>query len=387
MRRSNILILLFAFLLYCNSSGQEIANIEKIELESKILNQKRPVLIYTPKEYNERDLVCFDVFYVFDAQNREKFDLVHSLLNYTFSNKQYLVVGITSPSYPEIEYYRNNDYLPKPTYVKLEEYHTANPNSENFWNYVENELVPYIESHYRTTKRRFAIGHSLSASFVLDRAIKNSEFFSGFISVSPNLAYDEFRLVKDFINFDFISNENKFIYISQANELTDWNPNWGKGYKMLQDFLKNRNSINNYTIFTNEFPNQDHQNTYPVSLLQSIKILASFLDKNPLKPNGKFKDVIIRVHVPKKSDDAFIAGNQITLGNWNPSEIKLKRVSDFKREIKVKVQFPIEFKITRGSWESQAYTNQSTNDGENILIANPIERIDLKVNAWNDSQY
>ena len=386
MFKTKAIIILIISLSFLTGNSQEIANLQQLEIESELLNQKRPILVYTPKEYNERNLVAFDVIYVFDSQHRESFDLVHSLLSFT-SNKQFIVVGIASPSYPELEYYRNDDYLPKPIYVDIDHYRAQKPNAENFWHYVKDEVFTLIEKNYRTTNRRFCIGHSLSASFVLDRAIKESETFTGFISISPNLAYDNYRLANDFTGFDFISNETKFLYISQANELTTWREDWKIGYEKIKSFINERDSIGNYQINTNEFPNKNHWNTYLTSLTESLENLSSFLEKNQLSPKGELKEVKFKIKVPDKNDEAFITGNQNAFGKWNPSMVKLKKTSDFEREIVLNVQFPIEFKITRGSWDSQAFTDQTTNDGENIVI-NKIkaDTIDLKVIVWNDRQ-
>ena len=50
----------------------------------------------------------------------------------------------------------------------------------------------------------------------------------------------------------------------------------------------------------------------------------------------------------------------------------------------LKVQFPLEFKITRGDWKTECATNE--NDGDNILISKPIKSkvINLKVIQWFD---
>ena len=43
----------------------------------------------------------------------------------------------------------------------------AGGNAEVFLAYVKNEVVPFIESNYRTLPERTAIGHSLGASFLI----------------------------------------------------------------------------------------------------------------------------------------------------------------------------------------------------------------------------
>ncbi|MEI6049670.1 MAG: alpha/beta hydrolase-fold protein [Bacteroidota bacterium] len=381
-----ILLLIFPFL---QILGQDIAAIEKLEINSKILNQQRTLFVYTPWNYSERDLVSFDVIYVFDVQHREISDLVHSSLSFLMGSKKFIVVGIPSLQYNDTNYYRNDDFLPKPINVKLEDYLTQNPNAENFWKFVDEEVIPLIETKYRTTDRRFAIGHSLSASFVLDKVINEAEVFKGCIAISPNLAYDNYRLANDFIKIDFNkSSEKKFIYISQSNELTTWAKPWGIGYSKIISFLDTIEDFGKYTILTKEFPENEHWNTYLPSLISGLTLLKSFIEENIYTLNGNFQEITFKIIVPDKNDDAYIVGNQLNLGNWEPSKIKLERVSDFEREIKLSVQFPIEFKITRGTWNSVAFTDQTTNDGENIVIYKSINnQINLKVNVWNDRQY
>ena len=120
------------------------------------------------------------------------------------------------------------------------------------------------------------------------------------------------------------------------------------------------------------------------SLLQGLTFLKSFVDKNPYSLSEKYQEIILKIVVPNKNDEAFITGNQENLGNWNPSKIKLNKVSEFERQVKLKVKFPMEFKITKGSWETEGTTNQTTNDNENIVITKAKNNeIKLKILAWS----
>jgi predicted alpha/beta superfamily hydrolase len=381
---SKLLVVLFTYVIAPVLHSQQTAVIKEIELDSKILNQKRPIYIYTPWEYAERDLVSFDVVYVFDAQNREIFDLVHASLNYVFLKKNFIVVGIASPSYEDIEYFRNSDYLPKPINVSIEKYQTDKPNAENFWKYFTEEVMPFVNKNYRTTHVNYLIGHSLSASFVLDKALSNYESFNGFICISPNLAFDEQRLADAFLKIDFSKpTENKFLYLSQADELETWAKPWGAAYHKVKTFLENAQSFGKYDIHVNEFPQYNHQSTVLPSMTEGLTLLSKFIDKNPYVLKGDSREMILKVTVPNIDDEVFIVGNQESLGSWNPAKVKLKKVSDFERVLKLNVQFPMEFKLTKGNWETEGFTNQTTNSGENVVIYNPqSETINLKVVNW-----
>lgn len=81
MKRS-IQFVLMAILVVCNMAAQEIARVELKEFDSELFPFKRPVLIYTPQEYDECTGVDYDVIYVFDAQSRALFDEVQALLHF-----------------------------------------------------------------------------------------------------------------------------------------------------------------------------------------------------------------------------------------------------------------------------------------------------------------
>ena len=63
-------------------AGQaQIESVKELTMKSEYFNHERQVLIYTPGEYQQFDQTYYDVIYVFDAQDRTMFDLVHCLLN------------------------------------------------------------------------------------------------------------------------------------------------------------------------------------------------------------------------------------------------------------------------------------------------------------------
>lgn len=59
--------------------AQPMPTVVEKSMKSEYFKQQRQVLIYTPWGYNEYTATRYDVIYVFDSQERAKFDLVHSL--------------------------------------------------------------------------------------------------------------------------------------------------------------------------------------------------------------------------------------------------------------------------------------------------------------------
>jgi len=367
--------------MYANS--QQIARVNEIKINSAILDQKRQVLIYTPQLYDENTLVNYDVIYVMDSQNRELFDLVHSLVSFIDINKRYIVVGITSPYYEETNYARNNDYLPEPINVDRKDFYDGYCcNSTNFKKYIMSEVMSYIDNNYRTTKHKICIGHSLSASFAIDFMLTN-DLFDAYLAISPNLSYDKEQLATKFMNFDFIQIKNKrFLYITDANE--DWE-GWKQAREKVYTFLNEKENIsNNIHINIESFPESDHWSTYLPALTNGLRKYFDYLDSQEQTLSEETYKVKIRVKVPDSNNKVFITGNQKSLGDWNPSLVEMKKVSDYEREIELNLQSPVEIQITRGNWDTKAII-KGTYETENIKLDPSTKKLfDLEIIEWLD---
>lgn len=97
--------------------------------------------------------------------------------------------------------------------------------------------------------------------------------------------------------------------------------------------------------------------------------------------------ITIRVSVPNKSNDVFIVGNGESLGNWKPDKVKLNRINDYEREISLTINFPAEFKFTRGSWETEGYTSNFWEVNANLQILKTTSNIySYKILNWKDKK-
>lgn len=91
----------------------------------------------------------------------------------------------------------------------------------------------------------------------------------------------------------------------------------------------------------------------------------------------------IRVQVPNKTDDVYIAGNQNSMTNWN-SIIRLNKVSDFEREITLSVHLPAVFKFTRGNRDTEAITNIETEEQQPFIITKKSITTSYKILRWKN---
>lgn len=356
----NFICIIFICIWTNISFGQNIARVENVKIHSKYLNQEREIIVYTPIDYDYRKNEYFNVIYVFDSQNREFFDYTTSIISFLTDNTtSFIVVGITSPYNEDLEYARNNDLLPVlKTKASIKRYGEYSGNADNFLKYVSSEVTPYIDSNYRTLNNKIAIGHSLSASFILYSFIKNNNLFNSYIAISPNLAYENNMLANELINYDYTEiNKLTALYLSNANEGVDYWVEWKKPREKVYSFFKKTTNNQNLKVQIHKFPDNNHWNTFPPSLSKAFEFyFKNIADLQEKELSKNAYNVTIKVKVPNKKDTIYITGNQENLGDWNPKKIKLKKISEFEREITLKLKSPAQFKFTRGNWDTEAET-------------------------------
>ena len=81
MNKKTIITVLLVLVTFAGQAQVPLESVKELTMKSEYFNHERQVLIYTPDSYSKYDQTYYDVIYVFDAQDRTMFDLVHCLLN------------------------------------------------------------------------------------------------------------------------------------------------------------------------------------------------------------------------------------------------------------------------------------------------------------------
>lgn len=242
-------------------------HLDSIKIYSKTFGQNRNILVYTPPEYETMPDSRFEVIYVFDAQARRYFDYVHSSISF-LNNSDFpmIVVGVISEN-------RNNDFLPNDDYKEMAD-HFGLPHgrAEHFLNFLSLELIPYIDSNYRTLPKRVAIGHSNGGTFLIFGLIKNPEMFDAYLLISPNWGYHNEQVIKRLADFDATRlTEKKYIYMCSANE-RKFSEEWGIADEKAIDLLKSKQFKSKIMLEYQDFFNTDnHTTVVPAGLLSGLR--------------------------------------------------------------------------------------------------------------------
>ncbi len=102
--------------------------------------------------------------------------------------------------------------------------------------------------------------------------------------------------------------------------------------------------------------------------------------------------VTFRVYVPEHTplnDSIYIVGDNINLGNWNPGKVELEKETGgyFEKRIEFGQGTQIEFKITRGSWDTEAVSKAGIVPGNRMHKVGDNELIEIHIEEWKDFRH
>ncbi|MBN8706377.1 MAG: histidine kinase [Bacteroidetes bacterium] len=101
------------------------------------------------------------------------------------------------------------------------------------------------------------------------------------------------------------------------------------------------------------------------------------------------QSLTVKVIVPAGTPDSsevYITGNREQLGFWNPSKVKMVKESDsiWVFTGSFKSGDTLEFKITRGNWNSQAMETAGIMPGNTRIILDSDKKVVIRFQTWSD---
>ncbi len=223
---------------------------ERIVIKSEVLGEERVILVRTPAGY-ARGAERFPVLYMTDGDAHiQHTSGTVSFLARNARMPEMIVVGITNTD-------RTRDLTP----TRVERM-PGNPNArfptsgggDKFLKFIETELIPQIESKYRTQPYRALAGHSLGGLFAVHAMLARPELFNSYIAVSPSLQWDNFVMIdraKEF--FKTRKEYDRTLFASLGNEPGDI----GDAFGMFRDELQ-RQQLKGFVWEAVRYEDEDH---------------------------------------------------------------------------------------------------------------------------------
>ncbi|WP_299225341.1 alpha/beta hydrolase-fold protein [uncultured Psychroserpens sp.] len=145
------------------------------ELPSRALNTTRDIKIQLPENYDPESTLKHPVIIVFDGDYL--FEPVSGQVHFQTYFKempQSIIVGIVQG---EERFY--DSYYDELTGMPFE-------SGKRFYDFVQNELLPYIDNNYNTSLFRVAVGHNLMGNFINSYLFTDEPVFQAYINLSPD---------------------------------------------------------------------------------------------------------------------------------------------------------------------------------------------------------
>jgi predicted alpha/beta superfamily hydrolase len=296
------LILIITIISSCKNKTTLKKNLNQISIatkhviNSKILKENRDILISLPEGY-QKTTANYPILVLMDGMQNIKHAIGSiELLTRTGSIPPIIVVGIKSIN-------RSKDFSPT-----ISENSPGSGNGPNYLEFIEKEVLPFINSNYRTHPFIVLEGHSLGGLFTAYALIEKPDLFDAHIIMSPSFWWNQEEFIKKSGPY-FKGNPNldKAIYFSIGED--ESSSKWGmrKELSNFVDSLK-ANKPKNLRFKHTEFKNEGHM---------SSPLLGTYFGLKWIFSDMLYTDEQIENY----TDEAFIAHEQRMMNKYG-SEAK-----------------------------------------------------------------
>ncbi|WP_264530954.1 alpha/beta hydrolase-fold protein [Flavobacterium sp. N502540] len=194
----SLFVLVTGFAFSQNKTKIEIGTIDSIS--SKILNENRKIWIHLPKSARNIGSAKqkYPVVYLLDAEGH--FSSVVGIIeelsetNGNTNCPEMIIVGITNTI-------RNRDLTPThsdvdPPFVP-QSLSDQSGGGEKFVEFLQKELIPYIDSKYPAAPFKTLIGHSFGGLTALNILTNHTDLFNSYIAIDPSLWWDRQKFLTE----------------------------------------------------------------------------------------------------------------------------------------------------------------------------------------------
>ncbi|TPG42073.1 alpha/beta hydrolase-fold protein [Flavobacterium pectinovorum] len=191
-------ILLTSFAFAQHKTKIEIGTIDSIS--SKVLNENRKIWVHLPKSAQNNGFAKqkYPVVYVLDGDGH--FSSVVGIIeemsevNGNTNCPEMIVVGITNTN-------RNRDLTPThsdvdPPFVP-KGLSDQSGGGEKFAEFLEKELIPYIDNKYPAASYRTLIGHSFGGLTAINILTNHTNLFNSYIAIDPSMWWDHQKFIAE----------------------------------------------------------------------------------------------------------------------------------------------------------------------------------------------
>ena len=334
-------------------SDNQIVIGEIDSIYSEVLDESRKIWIHLPAGASDETFskTKYPVLYLLDGTGH--FYSVTGMikqLSTTNGNTvvpEMIIVAITNTN-------RTRDLTPTSTEVSPfggdTEWLKDSGGGEKFTDFIEKELIPYIDENYPTSPYRTYVGHSFGGLTVINTLLTRPELFSNYVAIDPSLWWDDQVVLKKALTSLSESRfDNKSLYVGIANTMEDGmkiedvsmdTARSSMHIRSILEFSKNADKLsdNGLSFAWKYYEDDDHGSVPLITEYDAMRFLFSwyafkelnqFFDPGSKATPDELKGAIV-AHYKKVSDrfgydvlppEAFV--NSLGYGFMNPDKFDL----------------------------------------------------------------
>ena len=219
---TKVIVSLLMVLQY-NTFSQDVTSYsigKTYKIHSKILKEDRTYILELPSSYNTSKKK-YPILVLLDGESN--YHSHSGILKHMTDGRQIpemIIVAINNID--RVRDYTPTKYLTNLNGSSAVENHKTSGGSAPFLKFIEQELLPKIESTHRTTSFKTLVGISHGGLLVGSAFLSKDTSFNAFVSMDPSFWWDNQYLIKQLEKTDLNQIKNKRIYVSTADKFENF---------------------------------------------------------------------------------------------------------------------------------------------------------------------
>ncbi|GAB3555121.1 alpha/beta hydrolase [Spirosoma fluminis] len=243
-------------------------------IHSRVLNQDRQIYINVPKLDSTDIGKALPVLYLLDGENH--FHIVSAYVEYLRHWKvipPVIVVGIVSLD-------RVKDLTPTTSLIdfdgKVDSKYKTSGGNEQFLNFIQQELMPYIETTYKTSSFKIFAGHSFGGLTTINCMLTRPAMFNAYIAISPSLWFgNKYLLSLAEKKLPKLPIRDRKLFYSVGNEDGDFRNDLLKFDKLVK-----QNRLKTFQHKYKYYPDEDHMTEPILAYYDALRFVYSDWKEN-----------------------------------------------------------------------------------------------------------
>ena len=239
-------------------------------LRSAVLNEDRRVIIHLPRNYAVNTTDKYPVMYVLDGTSQDQ----HTADKITVLADAGLVPYAIVVGIPNTRGNRERDQTPPFMRTSVDDANSPFGGGDKFLAFIEQELIPFIDSNYRTSGYRTLTGNSRGGLLVLYSLFEKPNLFQArFCYSTPVWRFDDLMIKKMVEFLRSPAQVNGFLFMSAGAKE---NEGIVGGLGRMADALK-KNKKQHLKWVTYSTPHAVHANNARISTSKGLVEWGAYL--------------------------------------------------------------------------------------------------------------